>query len=136
MALTKACFQSLVEFERDAEIWCQLTLVKEQLIALNSKLNQTCDPGDNPVNVNVCNIADAGTTFSTATLDIPNGQNYVDTPLTSIPAFISNPVIIPGNILDASIFVTGIIMNAGVLRILLNATTTNGNYDVKYLYAL
>lgn len=136
MALTKACFQSLVEFERDAEIWCQLTLVRAEMQALNSKLNQTCAPGDNPVNVNVCNIADAGTTFSTSTLDIPNGQNYVDTALTSIPAFISNPVIIPGNILDPAIFVTGIIMNLGVLRILLNASTTNANYDVTFLYSL
>jgi hypothetical protein len=132
---SKSCFQHLVEWERHAELWCQQTLTNQKLDALLAKLDQTCDPGDNPVNVNVCNIADAGTTFSTATLDIPNGQDYVDTALTSIPAFISNPVVIPGNILDPAVFVTGIIMNLGVLRILLNATTTNANYDVTFLYS-
>jgi hypothetical protein len=133
---SKSCFQHLVEWERHAELWCQQTLTNQKLDALLAKLDQTCDPADNPVNVNVCNIADAGTTFSTSTLDIPNGQDYVDTALTALPTFLGNPVVIPANILDPAIFSIGVIMNAGVMRILLNATTTNANYDVKFLYSI
>jgi len=131
---SKSCFQHLTEWERDSEIWCQQTLTNQKLDALIAKLGEDCE-GD-PVNVNVCNIADAGTTFSTATLDIPNGQNYVDTALTALPTFLGNPVVIPANILDPAIFATGVIMNGGVMRILLNATTTNSNYDVTFLYAI